>query len=78
MAHSYGIYDGTNTNTIWDESYLGTSTTGSTGADTTNGIHIKGEQVAVVTFDSTNIILTWTKSGTSTGTDINILWETEV
>ena len=77
MASSRGIYNAiaSTTNTIWEESILGTSTSGTTGQDTTNGIYIDGEQVATVSVDGTNITLTWTKSGTSTGTDINILWE---
>jgi hypothetical protein len=35
------------------------------------------EQSAVATFDATNIILTWTKAGSPSGT-ANILWEAEV
>ena len=78
MAHSLGVYDGVTTSCIYDDAYLGSSTTGSSGQDTTNGIVINGEQVAVITLDATNIILTWTRGGTSSGTNINIIWEAEV
>lgn len=35
---------------------------------------VQNDQTGVVTFDSTNIIITWTKTGSPTGT-FNILWD---
>lgn len=36
-----------------------------------------GTQVAVATFDGTNITLTWTLTGTVNASDMNIMWEAE-
>ncbi len=76
-----GTYDGTNTNSV--ETVIDTtSTLNGTNLSTTN--IIQGDSsagggaraLASVTFDATNIILTWSKSGSPTGT-MNILWEAQ-
>lgn len=77
-----GVYNGTTVSSIQE----GTNGASGTGAysnyiDTTNIINYNSggtgsdvQQRAVPTFDGTNITLTWTKTGSPSGT-INILWE---
>lgn len=43
---------------------------------TLNAANANATQVGVVTFDATNIIITWTKTGSPTGT-YNLLWKAE-
>lgn len=78
--NSVGVYNGVTTSTIW----MGGSVAGSdieTDSNTTNIIFIKESstgpvrQVATIAVDATNITLTWTKSGTPSGGNIQILWE---
>jgi hypothetical protein len=80
---SYGMYDGTNTNTNYSYSAtlrVGTSNNGvgGSGIDTTNILNLVpnngASSTATVTFDATNITLTWSKSNTPTGT-ANLVWE---
>lgn len=77
IRNSIGVYNGTTTSTIWH----GVTTQFTSGTDSTSVILIKiGNaeiQAAVVTFDATNITLTWTftNTGTPEATTINILWE---
>lgn len=75
---SVGVYNGTTTSSI-QRAFEGA--TGSTLTDSTNIIKIgedggdfTANQAAVATFDATNITLTWTKTGSPTGT-ASILWE---
>jgi len=68
------VYNGT----TQSSNYITTQTGSGTGewAGTTFFINQDGSngQTGVVTFDSTNIIITWTKNGGTTGT-ANLLWE---
>jgi hypothetical protein len=76
---SVGAYNGTTNSCIY---YINAGTFYNVGAanDTTNGIVLTRNNVsdysakAIITFDGTNIILTWTKTGSPTGTAY-ILWE---
>ncbi len=74
---SYGIYNGSTTSTV----YVANNSTLASASDTTNAVLIQtsagNSQVAVATFDATNITLTWTKTGAPTAT-ITIVWEAEV
>jgi hypothetical protein len=81
VAYSYGAYDGVTQNS----NYVAGSTNGSTiatGQDTSNAIHYayggtaganSDRLVGAVTVDATNITITWTKTGSPTGTG-NIIW----
>lgn len=80
FANSDGVYNGTTNSSV----YTGHNTNGATessGTDNTNAVHIDygadsaDSQVAIVTFDATNITLTWTKAGTTTTGNISIMWE---
>jgi len=78
MAMSDGVYNGTTTACVY--MFRDDSTASVQGTDSTNAIKIQfdqsgEEQNAVATFDSTNIILTWTKVGTPPTTSIQIMWE---
>lgn len=79
-VNSVGTYDGTNTGLI----YMGGSVAGSdieVGNSTTNIVFILEatsgpvRQVASITTNVTNIRLSWTKSGTTSGGNIQLLWE---
>jgi hypothetical protein len=82
LVMSYGTYDGVTQNC----NYVAFTSNGSelkSARDTTHAIHYgmgasatadTDNNVAVVTFDATNITLTWTESNTCTGT-ANINWE---
>jgi len=71
-----GTYNGTNTKAIYMTTQVGTAV--NSDVSTTNILTLivsaGNNQVAVATFDATNITLTWTKTGTPTGT-AQILWE---
>lgn len=71
---SVGIYDGTNTSSI----YVYNNDTLTAGNSTSNMAYIQTSagniQAATCTVDGTNITLSWTKTGTPTGT-AQILWE---
>lgn len=75
IAESVGTYNGSTTQTILKFSASVVAN------DTTNGINIYDtnlgttHQVATVTFDATNITLSWTKAGAPNSNVINILWE---
>lgn len=78
-AQCIGVYNGTTTSAIW---YSLNRTVGTdAGTDTTNIIYIEDaasgtdNQAATVTFNATNIVLSWTKTGSPEGTNIFILWE---
>ena len=82
-----GVYNGTtnscssacmtegSTTATTDNLYTSTTQAiGFTNAGATSPFGGAASQTGVVTFDATNIIITWTKTGTITGT-ANILWE---
>lgn len=82
FAMSDGVYNGTTTSTIYNSSKFTNGSSGSyqgtnVNTDTTNVINLVftgASQVATVSVDSTNITLSWTKTGTPTGTGY-IRWE---
>jgi len=70
-------YNGTTAAGLYETSVVLSNTSGV--ATTTSFVIAKGgggDQTAVVTMDATNIILTWTKTGTPTGT-LQIAWEAQ-
>lgn len=81
VVSSYGSYDGTSQTS----NFVAFSSNGSTamaGQDTTHAIHYgyggtaganSDNLVGTVTFDATNITITWTKTNSSTGTG-EIVW----
>ncbi len=79
LAISDGTYNGSTTATVY--SLIVENNTNDSTSDTTNGIFLGTDntrtntQAAVVTFDATNITLTWTKSGTPASGTIFIMWE---
>lgn len=79
-AQSIGTYNGT-TNANAALSFNANGSTNTATSDTTNIISITygtngvDSQVAVATFDATNITLTWTKAGSTTTGNIQIMWE---
>ncbi|NTW33028.1 MAG: hypothetical protein HGB12_10440, partial [Bacteroidetes bacterium] len=81
-GRSQGVYNGTATSMIYQYN-IGSSATTSTrsGQSSTNIIEIKDldgitSSYATVTFDGTNIILSWSNTGSPTGT-CDIMWEAE-
>lgn len=70
---SQTIYNGTNQSSY---SYGFSGTQGSIGNTFLFNTGSGQTQTGVVTFDATNIIITWTKGGSPTGS-INILWEAQ-
>lgn len=62
---SISTYTISNTGTVGLVTTFSLSSSGASGSDVTSG---------VTTFDGTNIIITWTRSGSPTGT-YNLLWE---
>lgn len=84
-TYSIGVYNGTTTSCVYYSTGYSQYTSGASATDTTNIIYIREDnattntQVATISVDSTNITLTWTKTGTLIGTgDIAILWEAQV
>jgi len=76
LAFARTVYNGT---TQSSQSNYPTSATPAYTTDNTftlNASASGGTQVGVVTFDSTNIIITWTKTNSPTGTFI-LVWEAE-
>jgi hypothetical protein len=79
-AQSDGLYNGTTTSTIYRETPAGTVVGYALGTDTTNVIYLPFNAAssaisnATVTMDATNIILTWAKTGSPTGTAY-VSWE---
>lgn len=79
-----GVYNGTTISALWEGVYdhgfasklynSNISTTKIITYDDSSGSGADAMQEAVPTFDGTNITLTWTKTGSPSGT-INILWE---
>ena len=78
---SFGVYNGTTTSCVvmHDGSLDGSFTS------TSNIVYLLNDaspvtgksQIGVATFDATNIIITWTKTGSPTGTQ-SFMWEAEV
>ncbi len=83
LVNSNGVYNGT-TNSVIYNTIVGSGgqfQSVLSGNSTSQGVHVAlttddstTKQTAIITFDGTNIILTWTKTGSPTGT-LNILWE---
>lgn len=86
LVNSTGVYNGTTNSCVWgigEDNGNGTAASQS-GNSTTQIVYVpqtqvgaNGTQVAVATFDDTNITLTWTKTGTVNSSSMNILWEAE-
>lgn len=81
--YSFGAYNGTTNSVAYRFATNVAANTGDASSDTTNCIHIEPDtsgssdkQVAVATWDATNIILTWTKSASPSGT-VQIMWEAQ-
>jgi hypothetical protein len=73
-VRGFTVYDGTT------QASISTYKMGNPGYETTanfrfsNAVSDGVNQTGVVTFDATNIIITWTKNGSPTGT-LNLVWE---
>ncbi len=67
------VYNGT-TQSSMSMYRIGGATATTTNTFTLNNANTSGTQTGVVTFDATNIIITWTKTGSPTGT-YYLLWE---
>ena len=81
IHQSVGVYNGTTTSCIFITLNSGSSGT-QTGNDSTNIVNLddsgdagNNNQVATIAVDATNITLTWTKAGTPSADNIQILWE---
>jgi hypothetical protein len=83
-----GVYDGTNhsgisicmtegatTATIDNIYSSATQELGFTALGTTSPFNGANKQSGIITVDATNIIITWTKTGTVASNVVNILWE---
>jgi len=82
VVSSAGAYDGTTQGCVWDvESDAAGTHTALVGQDTTAIVRLPGyagdRQVAVATWDATNIILTWTKTGSPTADTMYLCLEVE-
>ena len=76
VLSSNGVYNGTTNSCVYWLQIVGGSITGNSSTQGVYMIDSAGNsQVAVITVDATNIILTWTKAGTPHANNINILWE---
>ncbi len=77
---SDGIYNGSTTSCVWAFGQAAASI-GEAGNSTSNIIYIPSNttgtanQSATVAVDATNITLTWTKTGSPSSDNINIMWE---
>jgi hypothetical protein len=76
FAYAETVYNGTTQSSISNYPTTAGPTYVSATTFTLNGAANNGTQVGVVTFDATNIIITWTKTGSPTGT-FQLLWEAE-
>jgi len=79
LMQSITVYNGTTQSSV--SMYASGGTASEAVIDTTFTLNITNSgstntQTGVVTFDSTNIIITWTKTGSPTGT-YTLLWEAE-
>jgi len=70
------VYDGTTQVSVSTYGTAGTPPVTTDSSFKLNAGVSNGSQAGVVTFDGTNIIITWTQSGTSSGT-YTLLWEAE-
>jgi len=78
LSVSQGVYNGTTTACVSGES--GSTVDATTHTSSTNMVEIYQQgttntQKAAVSVDATNITLNWTKAGSPSGANINILWE---
>lgn len=85
VTHSFGTYNGTTNSSTYTAS-AGTMYGGASYVSNTYGVYLFAVGVishgdyerAVITFDSTNITLTWTmNNGLGSTNPINIMWEAE-
>lgn len=78
-SHSSGVYNGT-TNSVAHWSIDVGNAYWNSGANSTQGVVLRRSDATkvegVLTFDATNITITWTKTGSPTGT-AQIMWEAE-
>lgn len=75
---SVGFYDGTTTTNVYSLNNSGTIVAGSNATKIiTAGLTAGNINEATVAVDATNITLTWSKTGTPTGT-IQIMWEANI
>jgi hypothetical protein len=81
IISSDGVYNGTTTSCVFLYMSPAGGVNSASGVDSTNIILIDevdigaNRQEATVTVNATNIVLSWTKSGTTSSDDINIMWE---
>lgn len=73
---SFGVFNGVDGNTLYLSNVAGGAAAASGGTGIVNLNIGANSQIATVAVDATNIILSWTKTGTPTGT-AQILWEAE-
>jgi len=76
LAFAYTIYNGTTQASASNYSNSATPAYVDDNTFTLNAAAGAGTQTGVVTFDSTNIIITWTKTNSPTGTFF-LIWEAE-
>ncbi len=79
VVSSNGSYNGTTQNTIFSIIGIGINPgAGSSGGKILNITNSAGDSdVAVASFDATNVTLSWTLTGSMTSSGIYILWEVE-
>ena len=86
LVSSVGTYNGTTNSCVYGVGYDNGngSAAPQSGNSATQVAYVPqtrpgatGTQVAVATFDGTNITLTWTLSGTVNASNMNIMWEAE-
>lgn len=76
LATAITVYNGTTQSSISNYSTNATPQYANANTFTLNAAGAAGTQTGVVTFDATNIIITWTKTNSPTGT-FYLLWEAE-
>ena len=76
FAYAMTVYNGTTQSSVSNYPTDATPVYTSQSTFTLNGAATNGTQTGVVTFDATNIIITWTKTNSPTGTYF-IVWEAE-
>lgn len=81
-SYSFGTYNGTTTTCVYMNASINGSSTGYLGSGSSTSFVViiyesnpSNFQTASVTFNSTNIILNWSSTGTPTGATANIMWE---
>ena len=83
ISDSIGVFNGTTNSVVYSSfrTNSGQITSAITGSNSTQGVHINQstddsttKQTGVITVDITNVTITWTKTGSPSGT-LQILWE---